>query len=107
MNLVETVIEGTLMPDGTLELDQKPSLPPGRVTVVLRQEAEIALPKEDPFWQRMMAMWAIPKADGNGGDGGAQSLAEVRRMREEWDEHQQALEQLQAECRLAENRPRS
>lgn len=49
MSLSEVVIEGTLKPDGTLELDQKPSLSPGRVTVVLRQESESAPPKEDWF----------------------------------------------------------
>lgn len=38
MSLQEVVIEGTLKPDGTLELDQRPNLAPGRVTVVLRQE---------------------------------------------------------------------
>ncbi len=52
MSLSEVVIEGTLKPDGTLELDQKPSLAPGRVTVVLRQEAEPIPPKED-WWQYM------------------------------------------------------
>jgi hypothetical protein len=52
MSLSEVVIEGTLKPDGTLELDEKPSLPPGRVTVVLRQETEPATPKED-WWQYM------------------------------------------------------
>jgi hypothetical protein len=36
MGLTETVIEGTLKADGTLELDEKPDLPAGRVTVVLR-----------------------------------------------------------------------
>jgi hypothetical protein len=30
------VIEGTLKPDGTLELDQKPGLSPGRVRVILQ-----------------------------------------------------------------------
>ena len=35
----ETVTEGTLKPDGTLELDQKPNLPSGRVKLVLRQAA--------------------------------------------------------------------
>jgi hypothetical protein len=50
MSLNETRIEGMLKPDGTLELDQKPNLPAGRVTVVLRREAEIVLPKDDPFW---------------------------------------------------------
>jgi hypothetical protein len=33
MSLTEITVEGALKPDGTLELDQKPNLPPGRVTV--------------------------------------------------------------------------
>lgn len=36
MSLTETVIEGTLKPDGTLELDQKPGLSPGRVQVTVK-----------------------------------------------------------------------
>jgi hypothetical protein len=52
MSLHETVIEGTLRKDGTLELDEKPNLPPGRVTVVLRQEAGKHPPHED-WWQHM------------------------------------------------------
>jgi hypothetical protein len=99
MSLIEVVVEGTLKPDGTLELDEKPNLPPGRVVVALRQE--VALPKDDPFWQRMQAMWDIPESLRTGGDGGSQTLAEVRRMREEWAGHQQAIERLQEECRAA------
>ena len=57
MSLNEVVVEGTLKPDGTLELDQKPNLSPGRVTVVLRQQLEPAPPKENwcQFLQRMRA----------------------------------------------------
>ena len=56
MSLQEIVVAGTLKPDGTLELDQKPNLAPGRVTVVLRQESEAA-PQEDwwPYLQRVRA----------------------------------------------------
>lgn len=36
MSLSETVIEGTLQPDGTLVLDTKPSLSPGRVLVTVK-----------------------------------------------------------------------
>src|SRR5271167_3212433 len=36
MSLTEVVVEGTLKPDGTLELDQKPSLSPDRVKVILQ-----------------------------------------------------------------------
>ncbi len=50
MSLHEIVVEGTLKPDGTLELDQKPNLPPGRVQVVLRQESE-SIPLKENCWQ--------------------------------------------------------
>jgi hypothetical protein len=36
MSLTEVVVEGTLKPDGKLELDQRPSLSPGRVKVILQ-----------------------------------------------------------------------
>ena len=36
MSLNETVIEGTLKADGTLELDEKPNLSPGRVQVIVK-----------------------------------------------------------------------
>jgi hypothetical protein len=52
MSLVEIVVQGTLKPDGTVELDEKPNLPPGRVTVVLRPEAVPTPPQED-WWQFM------------------------------------------------------
>ena len=105
MSLAEIVIEGTLKPDGTLELDEKPNLPAGRVTVVLRQDVEATLPKDDPFWQRMQAIWAIPLAAKNTSDGRANTLEEVHKMREEWDEHQEALEHLQIASRTAKQGP--
>ena len=37
MSLNTIVIQGTLKPDGTLELDEKPSLAPGRVQVMLQR----------------------------------------------------------------------
>lgn len=43
MNVTTEVIEGTLKPDGTLELDEKPSLGPGRVKVAL-QRAQAGTP---------------------------------------------------------------
>lgn len=36
MSLGEIIVPGTLKPDGTLELDQKPGLPPGRVLVSIQ-----------------------------------------------------------------------
>ncbi len=53
MSLSEVTIEGTLRPDGTLELDSKPSLTPGRVQVVLRGESKPAAPLGETWWQFM------------------------------------------------------
>lgn len=36
MSLTDIVVDGTLKPDGTLELDQKPGLSPGRVRVTVK-----------------------------------------------------------------------
>ena len=63
MSLSEVVIGGTLKPDGTLELDQKPNLSPGRVTVVLRQESE-ASPPEENWWQFLQRIRAEREASG-------------------------------------------
>jgi hypothetical protein len=52
MQLTEVTVEGTLKPDGTLELDRKPGLAPGRVTVVLRQEVAAPEARED-WWAQM------------------------------------------------------
>jgi hypothetical protein len=53
MTLDETTLEGTLKADGSLELDQKPSLAPGRVVVTLRQLADPAPPPKENLWQFM------------------------------------------------------
>lgn len=63
MSLTEIIVAGTLKPDGTLELDQKPKLPPGRVTVVLRQQPEPAPPKEN-WWQYLQRIRAEREASG-------------------------------------------
>jgi len=63
MSLNETVIEGTLKPDGTLDLDEKPNLPPGRVTVVLRQEA-VVKPAEEGWWPLMQRIRTEREAAG-------------------------------------------
>src|SRR3954468_3785598 len=49
MSLTEVTVEGTLRPDGTVALDERPALPPGRVTVVLRQAAPAPAAPEDRF----------------------------------------------------------
>ena len=110
MSQMETVIEGTIQPDGTLVLDEKPNLPAGRVTVVLRQDTDMVLPKDDPFWQRMQAMWDAQKASGHVPRRAHEVDAQQREMREGWAKRQEAIEQLQEELRglrQAEQGPQS
>ena len=64
MSLQEVVVEGTLKPDGTLELDRRPNLQPGRVTVVLRQEAETGVPPQEDWWQCLQRLRAEREAAG-------------------------------------------
>ncbi len=101
MSPTEIVVRGALGPDGTLHLDKKPNLPPGPVTVVLRPEAPPQLPPDDPFWQRMQAIWGAQQAAGHVHRSAADVEAERRRMRDEWEDHQQALERLQEAGRTA------
>src|SRR5262249_46377686 len=95
----DLVIEGTLKPDGTLELDQKPRLSPGRVTVILRPVPE--LPQGDAFWQRMQALWDAQKAAGLVPRSAEEIEAERRELRDEWEARQQAIERLQDGARAA------
>jgi|SRR5208282_3402319 hypothetical protein len=105
MALTETVIEGTLQPDGSLLLDQKPTLLPGRVTVVLRQELEITLPTDDPFWQRMQAIWDAQNAAGHVPRTAEQIEADQREMRQEWDARQDEIELIQMESTRSRRSP--
>lgn len=101
MSLSEVVIEGTLKPDGTLELDQKPNLPAGRVTVVLRLETAVKSPRplDDTFFQMMEEIWAGQKARGFVPRTVEEVEGERSEMRTGWARHQEELERLQEECR--------
>src|ERR1700734_1267902 len=63
MSVTEVVVEGTLQPDGTLQLDHKPDLSPGRVKVVLRQESE-ATPVTEDWFQCLQRIRAEREAAG-------------------------------------------
>jgi hypothetical protein len=57
MSLREVIVEGTLKPDGTLKLDQKPNLPPGRVQVVLRS-AQGPSTTDEGWWPHLQRLRA-------------------------------------------------
>ena len=96
MSLPEIVVAGMLKPDGTLELDEKPNLPPGRVQVTMTPLPE--LPADDPFWQRMRAMWEGQKARGFIPRSAEEVETERRQVREEWEERMRRIERTRAEA---------
>jgi hypothetical protein len=57
-------VEGTLREDGTLVLDHKPELPPGRVRVMLQFVGELPAIKET-LWQFMQRARAELEASGH------------------------------------------
>jgi hypothetical protein len=63
MSLTEITVQGTLNEDGTLALDQKPNLAPGRVTVVLRQQSQPA-PADENWFQHLQRLRAERSATG-------------------------------------------
>ncbi len=104
MSLNETVIVGTIQPDGTLVLDEPTKLPAGRVQVIVQALPE--LPEGDPFWDMMRSIWAGQKARGHVPRSAEEVEAERRETRDGWEERQQAIERLQEESRrLREQQP--
>lgn len=104
MSPTESVVQGTLRADGTLHLDKKPTLPPGRVQVILQPLPD--LPEGDPFWDMMQAIWAGQQARGHVPRSVEEVEAERRELREGWEKRQAAIERLQEESRrLREQQP--
>ncbi len=49
MSQTAIIVQGIVMPDGTLQLDEKLNVPPGRVQVVVQPLPDLS---SDPFWLR-------------------------------------------------------
>ena len=92
----QVIVQGTLKPDGTLDLDQKPTLSPGRVRVTVETVTESTQPQR--FWAMMEQIWTDLKANGHVPRSVEEIEAERQAFRNEWDEHQEALEQIHREC---------
>jgi hypothetical protein len=94
------VLEGTLRPDGTLQLDEKPNLPAGRVRVTVQPLPSPARAGES-LMSRMQAVWAAQKARGHVPRSREEIDADLRALRDEAEEEMQAVERLSDECRRA------
>jgi hypothetical protein len=104
MSTPVVIVEGTVRADGTLDVQEKVNLPAGRVQVTLVPVPE--LPKDDPFWQRMQAIWSQQKARGHVPRTAEDVEAERQAMRDEWDERMAEIARIQDEAdRLRSRRP--
>lgn len=95
----QVVVQGTLKADGTLELDRKPELPPGRVRIIVQLMPE--LPTTDPFWRMMEEIWAAQKTQGHVPRSAQQVAAERQAIRDEWEQRMQEIDRVQTEARAA------
>jgi hypothetical protein len=85
MTPTQVVLTGTWKPDNTLELDEKPNLPPGRVRVTL----ELVAPESAAsvgWWDVLQQMWKTLPAGGASGRTKEQIDTELDRLRGEWEE---------------------
>jgi hypothetical protein len=96
------ILQGTLKPDGTLELDEKPNLPPGRVQVTMA--ALPVLPPQDPLGQMLEGIWEGQRQRGHVPRSVEEVEAERRKVREEWDQRMATILRTQEEARRLRER---
>lgn len=84
MNTTHVVVEGTLKPDGSLEVAEKFSLPPGRVRVTIEVLDESVSSGEDWF-EYLRGARAERESAGARFRTREELDAEINAMRDEWD----------------------
>ena len=90
MSFTEIVVEGTLKPDGTLELDEKPNLSPGRVKVIL-QSIQPHLPRKRGLADVIDEIRQDQQARGYQGRSAQEIEATRREGEDEYEQRMQAL----------------
>ena len=86
-------IQGTLQADGTLVLDEKPNLPPGRVRVTV-QPSEV----QGDVIDVLRRIHAEQAARGHVPRSREEIDADIAAMRQEDEERMQAIERLHEDC---------
>jgi len=97
---MQIVVEGALQPDGTLVLDEKPKLPPGRVRVTMQAVPPPTGP-EDGLLAVLQRIWDAQDARGYVPRTREEVDAEVNLLRDDAEEEMQAVERLYEECERA------
>jgi len=89
-------IQGTLRQDGSLVLDEKPNLPPGRVRVTVEPVLD---PTQTDVWQTLEQIWTAQRARGYVPRSREEIDAALDLSRQEDEERMQELERIHEECR--------
>jgi hypothetical protein len=92
MNPTAVVVEGTVQPEGTLEVTQKVDLPAGPVHVTVQPVAEPVQPER--FWEMMESIWAAQLASDRVRRTREEIDAEIDELRNESEEEMQAAENI-------------
>jgi hypothetical protein len=88
-------IQGTLQEDGTLVLDQKLDLPPGRVKVTVEPLLDY---KQTEIWGFFERLWAEQRAKGHLPRTREEIDAELEAARQNDEERMQDFERIHEEC---------
>lgn len=88
-------IQGTLREDGTLLLDQKPNLPPGRVKVTVEP---VPNDKKTEIQQFFEQLWDTQRARGHVPRTREEIDATLEASRQEDEERMQEFERIHEEC---------
>lgn len=89
--MTEVVVQGTVRPDGTLELSHPVNLPPGEVRVIV-QAVTPPSGSGDNVLTVLERIWAERRAKGMKGRSAEQIDADIRSMRDEWEDRRRELE---------------
>jgi hypothetical protein len=106
MSAIPIEVEGTVREDGTLELDQKVNLPPGRVKVTVRP-ATPPVNQHEAFLAMLQQIRTSQEASGPVPRSAEEIDAEIKAFRDEVDEHFLAVERLQEEAAKARRQDQS
>ena len=105
MNGTPLTVQGTIGPDGQLELDRPLLLAAGRVQVTVQPLPASSEP--DRFWKMMESIWTDLRASGRQPRTREEIDVEVKALREEAEEEMQAIERLHEACRKANQATRN
>lgn len=100
MSATAVMVTGTLRDDGTVVLDEKPTMPPGRVRLTIEAQTPACRQTGD-IMAVLEEIWAAQRARGYQPRSAAEIDAEINALRDESEEEFRETEELQARLRKA------